>query len=159
MILRKILVILCFSLVFVFGGCGNGRNEISDSGFVQMVNPLVMVDSVQEMEKRLGYEVPVLEKSIDSCIVLVIDNICESGRIRYADGSDFNIKQGTGDISGIYRGILETEENVNGVAVSFFTFEEIRYAIWETNGFTYSLTGGADLRENVAVLIAGRDSD
>lgn len=148
---RALLTTLCLSLVFLLGGCGQG--DAPAPGFVQMVNPLVTVDSVREMEQRLGYAVPVLEKEVDSYIVLVIDGTANSGRIRYANGSDFNIKRGTGDISGIYGGILESETTVNGISVSFYVYEDTRYAIWETGGFTFSLTGGTDLSEDVAALI------
>ena len=150
---RKIvLMVLC--LAFALVGCGTEQTEAPDAGFVQVVNPLVTVESVEEMEEKLGYSVPVLDKDVESYIVLVIDGVCESGRIRYADGSDFNIKEGSGDISGIYGGVLETEENVHGVAVSFYVYEELRYAIWEKDGFTYSLTGGAALSADVAALLS-----
>lgn len=151
---RKIvLMVLC--LAFALVGCGTEQTEAPDAGFVQVVNPLVTVESVEEMEEKLGYSVPVLDKDVESYIVLVIDGVCESGRIRYADGSDFNIKEGNGDISGIYGGVLETEERIREVVVSFYAYEEIRYAIWEKDGFTYSLAGGGALRDDVSALIDG----
>lgn len=150
---RKIvLMVLC--LAFALVGCGTERTEAPDAGFVQVVNPLVTVESVEEMEEKLGYSVPVLDKDVESYIVLVIDGVCESGRIRYADGSDFNIKKGSGDISGIYGGVLDAEENIRGVTVSFCVYEELRYAIWEKDGFTYSLTGGTALPTDVAALLS-----
>ena len=128
-----------------------------------MVNPLVTVNSAEEMEAKLGYTVPVLKKDVDSYIVLVIEGTAESGRIHYTDGSVFNIKQGSGDISGIYGGVLEDERIlgyevknggiIGGTLVSFYVYEDTRYAIWEKDGFTFSLTGTAALEDEIAALI------
>ena len=140
----------CLCLIALMSGCGGQK---PDPGFVQMGNPLVTVASAEEMEAQLGYAVPVLDKDVSDYIVLVIDGVTESGRIRYADGSDFNIKQGSGDISGIYGGAQEEEMEIDGVAVTFFRFEDIRYAIWEKDGFAFSLSGGETLKEDVTALI------
>lgn len=145
---RALLVSFCLTLLC---GC---RAEKVDYGYSQVVNPIVEVGSVQEMEERLGYSVPVLEKSVEVYIVLVIDGAAESGRIRYSDGSIFNIQRGSGDISGIYGGVLEAEEVIAGIAVSVYAYEGLRYAIWEKDGFAYSLTGGDALLDDVAALIA-----
>ena len=144
------VVMTCLCLIALMSGCGGQK---PDPGFVQMGNPLVTVASAEEMEAQLGYTVPVLDKDVSDYIVLVIDGAAESGRIRYADGSDFNIKQGSGDISGIYGGAQEEEMEIDGVAVTFFRFEDIRYAIWEKDGFAFSLSGGETLKEDVAALI------
>ena len=152
--MKRKIVLMALCLAFVLAGCGTEQTKAPNAGFVQVVNPLVTVESVGKMEEKLGYSVPVLDKDVESYIVLVIDGVCESGRIRYADGSDFNIKKGSGDISGIYGGVLDTEENIHGVTVSFYVYEELRYAIWERDGFTYSLTGGAALPADVAALLS-----
>ena len=152
--MKRKIILMALCLAFVLAGCGTEQTEAPDAGFVQVVNPLVSVESVGEMEEKLGYSVPVLDKDVESYIVLVIDGVCESGRIRYADGSDFNIKEGSGDISGIYGGALEVEENIHGTNVSFYVYEELRYAIWEKDGFTYGLTGGAALPVDVAALLS-----
>lgn len=162
--IRRAVAAACLCAAILLVGCGEQQNEAPDSGFVQMVNPLVTVNSAQEMEKYLGYPVPVLEKDVDAYIVLVIDGIAESGRIHYADGSVFNIKRGTGDISGIYGGILEENKIIGsdvqngniigGTLVSFFVYEDTRYAIWETDGLSFSLTGNAALEDDIAALLA-----
>ena len=144
------VVMTCLCLIALMSGCSGQK---PDPGFVQMGNPLVTVASAEEMEAQLGYTVPVLDKDVSDYIVLVIDGAAESGRIRYADGSDFNIKQGSGDISGIYGGAQEEELEIDGVAVTFFRFEDIRYAIWEKDGFAFSLSGGETLKEDVTALI------
>ena len=139
---------LCCTLLL---GCG--AEESKNEEFVQMVNPLVTVNSVQEMEQMLGYTVPVLDKDVASYIVLVIDGSAESGRIRYADGTDFNIKRGSGDISGIYGGTREGETSIGGVPVSLWVYEDLRYALWEADGFTHSLAGTALSEADLAALI------
>ena len=150
---KALILMICLCLIATLGGCGQKQSEAPETGFVQMGNPLVTVDSLQEMESKLGYAVPVLDKEVASYIVLVVNGTAESGRVRYADGSDFNIKKGTGDISGIYGGVLEREETLGGVSVSFMVMESTHYAIWEKDGFSCSLTGGDNLAEEVSALI------
>ena len=143
----------CLCLVLL-AGCAEKQEQAPNTGFVQMGNPLVEVASLQEMEEKLSYSVPVLDKAVDTYIVLVTGGTAQQGRIRYADGASFDMKQGTGDISGIYGGVLEKAETISGVTVSFLTYEDIRYAIWEKDGFTFSLTGGEALAQEVAALSA-----
>ena len=148
-----LILALCLCLALP-AGCANKQADTPDTGFVQMGNPLVEVASLQEMEEKLGYSVPVLDKAVDTYIVLVTGGTAQQGRIRYADGASFDMKQGTGDISGIYGGVVENAETISGVTVSFLTYEDLRYAIWEKDGFTFSLTGGEALAQEVAALIA-----
>ena len=151
----NLLSVLCLSLLIVgslLSGCGQ-RNAAPDPEFVQVFNPMMEVSSVKEMEEYLDFSIPVLDKEVDRYIVLVIDGYPTMGRIYYTDGGVFSIQYGTGDISGIYGGTLEKTEPVNGVNVSYYTYEAIRYALWETGGFTYSLTGGVELDAEVTSLI------
>ena len=155
--MRRVLmmVLMCLCAIMLVTACQSEDSGNAGNGFVQMGNPLVTVGSVQEMEEKLGYPIPVLEKEVEAYIVLVIDGVADSGRIRYADGSDFVIKRGSGDVSGIYGGVPECEEVIDGISVSFLVMEEIHYAIWEKDGFAYSLTGGETLGDDVALLITG----
>ena len=141
----------------ILAGCGSMPNqekpEAPQPELVQVVNPLMTVSSVEEMEKYLDFSVPVLEKEAESYIVLVIDGYPQNGRIRYADGSTFNMKYGSGDVSGIYGGTLEKTEEMDGVMVSYYTYDTTRYALWEQDGFTHSLTGGENLEEEVKSLL------
>ena len=143
---------VCLCLVLL-AGCAEKQAEAPNTGFVQMGNPLVEVASVQEMEAKLGYSVPVLDKAVETYIVLVVNGTAQQGRIRYADGTSFDMKQGSGDVSGIYGGVVEKTETISGVSVSFMTYEQTHYAIWEKDGFSYSLTGGENLAGEVAALI------
>lgn len=128
------------------------HSNIPNPHYVQIANPIMEVNSIEEMEEYLDFSVPCLDKEVASYIVMVINGYPESGRIRYADGSDFNIKYGSGDISGIYGGSLEKTEKTNNVLVSYYVYENTRYAIWEKNGFTHSLTGGENLEAEVTAL-------
>ena len=118
-----------------------------------MVNPIVEVASPAEMADMLDFPVPVLDKAIDRCTVLVFDSLPTMGRLYYADGGVFSIQYGTGDISGIYGGACQREAEIGGVSVAFYTYEDTCYALWETGGFTHSLTGGSELESEVAALI------
>lgn len=126
--------------------------------YVQIPNPILEVSSVEEMEKYLDFDVLVLDKEVKAYNVLVIDGYPRSARIEYADNSTFNMEYGTGDISGIYGGTLDKEETINGVKVSFYhyysevTSEDLKYALWETDGFTYSLSGADNLEDEIQYL-------
>ena len=149
---RTIIALLCIALCSLMTiSCGKSGAPRPDK--VQVVNPLMEVASLEEMEQYLDYSVPVLEKEVDAYIVLVFDGYPQMGRIRYADGAVFNIQYGSGDISGIYGGTLESTEACGEVEVSYYVYEELHYALWETGGFTFSLSGGEDLKADVAALI------
>ena len=142
-------LLLAFFILFSFSGCDNNK---PNPEFVQVVNPLVEVNSLEEMEDYLDFTVPVLEKEVENYIVLVIDGYPVQARIKYLDGTSFDMKFGSGDVSGIYGGSLVKEETVNGVKVSFMNYEDINYALWEKDGFTFSLAGG-DLTSDLKMLI------
>ena len=149
---RTIIALLCIALCSLMTiGCGKSGAPRPDK--VQVVNPLMEVASLEEMEQYLDYSVPALEKEVDAYIVLVFDGYPQMGRIRYADGAVFNMQYGSGDISGIYGGTLKSTEECGEVEVSYYVYEELHYALWETGGFTYSLSGGENLKADVAALI------
>lgn len=151
----KILTIAACACMLA--GCGSVENQGETNApqpeLVKVVNPLMTVSSVEEMEQYLDFSVPVLEKEAESYIVLVIDGYPQNGRIRYADGNTFNMKYGSGDVSGIYGGTLEKTEDVGTVTVSYYMYDATRYALWKQGGFTYSLTGGENLEEEVKSLL------
>ena len=125
---------------------------------VQIASPILEVSSAEEMSEYLDFDVPVLDKAVKAYIVLVIDGYPRSARIEYADNSTFNMEYGTGDISGIYGGTFDREETINGVTVDFYhyyseaTNEDFSYALWEKDGFTYSLTGTEQIEEEIQNL-------
>ena len=47
----------------------------------------------------------------------------------------------------------QSRTKVNGTDVAYYVYESTRYALWEKDGFTYSLTGGDGLEGDVATLL------
>lgn len=148
----KVRIMILLVLFAMLTGCAEQSNQPSPER-LQVVNPMMKVSSAQEMASYLDFAVPVLDKPVDEYIVLVIDGYPDVGRIYYQDGSVFSMKYGEGDISGIYGGVPEKEETIRDVPVSFFTFEESGYAIWEMDGFTFCLTGAEQLETEVEAII------
>ena len=135
---------LCVVLASIFAFTHQSSNQPHPEQ-VQVPNPLLEVESLSEMERYLDFNVPVLDRDVESYIVIVDNSYPTVGRIVYADGSTFNMEYGTSDISGIYGGELVKTETFGKVEVSFFTYTdvedvEISYATWEHGGFTYSLS-------------------
>ena len=120
---------------------------------VQVGNPLVQVTSVADMEQMLDFTVPVLDKEVKAYFVIVSGGHGDIGRISYADGGEFRVRYGSGDVSGIYGGVQQSADTVNGTAVAYYAYENTRYALWEKGGFTYSLSGGDALEGEVASLL------
>lgn len=148
----------CLCLV-AFGGAMLNANFAADTKphpeYVQVANPMMEVDSVEEMEKYLDFDVPVLNKEVETYIVFVDDNYPKSARIEYKDGSTFNMSYGSDDVSGIYGGKLEKTEKINKTDVSFYSYEDsktVNYAIWEKDGFSYSLSNSSDLTSEIQNL-------
>lgn len=151
---------LCAAVIgakFIGNGNNNDIKVVDDiktpnPQYAQVGNPLMEVDSLQEMEKYLDFDIIALDKEAIGYTVIVNGGFPEIGRIHYADGSLFSVKYGTGDISGIYGGTPEKQEDTNGIAVSYMRYEDTRYALWECGGFTYALTEGTDLEADVEAL-------
>lgn len=121
----------------------NSGNHIPNPELVQIPNPIITVSSVEEMEEYLDFHVPVLDKEVETCSVLVVDSYPTMGQINYIDGSEFRIEYGSGDISGIYGGTLVESRDIEGVKVDLYqytdqTTPDLTYAIWEQDGFTFS---------------------
>lgn len=150
----------CLCLVIVGGVMftQNSGNNVPNPEMVQTPNPFITVTSVEEMEEYLDFKVPVLDKEVEMYSVLVEDNYPTMGQIDYADGSEFRIKYGSGDISGIYGGTLEESKDIEGVKVDFYrytddTTPELTYALWEQNGFAFSYQYTNDSIADVETII------
>lgn len=150
----------CLCLVIVGGVMftQNRGNNVPNPEMVQTPNPFITVTSVEEMEEYLDFKVPVLDKEVETYSVLVEDNYPTMGQIDYADGSEFRIKYGSGDISGIYGGTLEESKDIEGVKVDYYryiddTTPELIYAIWEQNEFTFSYLYTNDSIADVETII------
>lgn len=120
---------------------------------VQVPNPVITVASVEEMETYLDFDVPVLDKEVASYSVLMEDSSPTMGQIDYADGSEFRMQYGSGDISGIHGGTLEKSEQIDGVNVEYYKYEHTAYAVWEQSGFTFSYVYANDGSADVESII------
>lgn len=153
----KTLLTVAACLCVAIGGIAmfSGKNEetVPNPQQLQVTNPLMVVESLEDMEQYLDYDVAVLDKEVDKYIVLVINSLPQVGRIMYADGSIYNVQYGGDDISGIYGGELAKEEEISGITVSYYSYGELNYAIWKTGNFAHSLTGGSNLESEVKELI------
>lgn len=120
---------------------------------VQVVNPMLRVNSVEEMEEYLDFSVPVLEKEVSVYAVIVLNGYPTIGQIKYADDTTFRIQYGEGDISGISGGTLASSETVSGVSVDYYIFYDGEYAVWEKNGFVFSYVYGENSANEIKTLI------
>ena len=53
--------------------------------------------------------------------------------------------------------VRQISEEIDGISVDFYTYENHKYAIWEDNDFTYSFISseeGSDVKEFVSNMIA-----
>lgn len=110
---------------------------------VQVPNPIISVSSSDEMNRYLDFNVPILDKDVDEYSVIVYESYPEIGQVDYADGSEFRIKYGSEDISGIYGGELVKTEKISETDVELYEYtnfmgETTTYAVWMKNGFSYS---------------------
>lgn len=156
--LGAIAACLCLMIVGGVMFTQNNGNNVPNPEIVQIPNPLITVTSVEEMEKYLDFNVPVLDKEVETYSVLVEDSYPTMGQINYADGSEFRIRYGSGDISGIYGGTLEESKDIEGVKVDYYRYtgditSELTYAIWEQNGFTFSYIYTNDSITDVETII------
>lgn len=145
----------CLCLIAVGGimSAQNSRGIIPSPESVQTPNPIITAASAEEMERYLDFHVPVLDKEVESYSVFIEDSYPTMGQVNYTDGSEFRIKYGNGDISGIYGGTLERDEEIEGVQVEYYEYEDISYAIWEEKGFTFSYVYTDDGSAEVALII------
>ena len=127
---------LCLMLVAGVTSLQRGSSTIPDPEKVQVPNPIIEAATLEEMERYLDFDVPVLDKEIT-----------------YADGSEFRIRYGSGDISGIFGSTLEGSKEINGIKVEYYKYKEITYAIWEQSGFTFSYVYTNDGDTDVEALI------
>lgn len=148
-------VAACLSVLIIGGAIYTqyGGNGAPNPDPVQIPNPVITVNNTEEMEKYLDFDVPVLDKEIESCLVIVADSYPAIGQINYADGSEFRVGYGDEDISGIYGGSLVDMKTFDGVEVDYCQYEDITYAIWEEGGFSFSYIYTEDAASDIEALI------
>ena len=128
------------------------KNKSQVKPLPEIANPLTEVKSSAVMAKYLGYEVPVIDdKEVDKYIVIGKNNYAEHARIIYKDGSEFNMEQGDLDVSGIYGGKIIKKESISGINITINSYENITYATWKYNDYSYSYAM-KDVDENIINL-------
>lgn len=125
---------------------------IPDPAPVEVTNPIITVETVEEMEGYLDFPVPVLDKETAAFSVLVVQGYPVLGQVEYADGSLFRVQYGSEDVSGIYGGETVETREMSGVQVECRTFEGSPYAVWKDEGFSFSYTGDVSEVENLIGL-------
>lgn len=117
-----------------------GKGRVPDPENVQIPNPLIEVASADEMGDYLDFDVPVLEKAVETYTVITADGYARLGQIVYADGSQYRIQYGSGNISGICGAALTDTREIDGVTIECYESGTASYAIWEQDGFAFSYT-------------------
>ena len=108
--------------------------------------------ALQEVEECLP-DRKSAEEEVEAYSVFISDGYPTMGQVDYADGSQFRIQYGSGDISGIYGGTLEESREIAGVSVAYYQYDSMSYAIWEANGFacSYLYTNGGDAEVDLLI--------
>ena len=141
--LRWGAVAACLCVAAVSGAVLLRGNEglTPDPAPVEVTNPIIAVETVEEMEEYLDFPVPVLDKETAALSVLVVQGYPVMGQVEYADGSLYRVQYGSEDVSGIYGGETVETRDMAGVQVECRTFEGSSYAVWTDEGFSFSYTG------------------
>ncbi len=155
---------------FVIGVIILARSEdkktelLQEKDVARITNPVNEVKSVSEIEKTIDLSVPVLEKKVDS--YLVIDENSEYaysttsegteesndkiGRILYSDGSIFSIGRNS-KVSGMFDGTLTKSITINDIKIELYDLEGISYAEWNNDDIFYSYTASSE--ENIEEVL------
>ena len=127
----------CICIAFTSAAMMRDLSE-GENPDVMISNPITYVDSYDEMEKYLGYSVPVLEEKMpESYVIFASDGRAESGTVKYSDGSELKTMRGSGDISGVFGAKLLGDINISGVTVHYYSFESTVYSVWSIGGYSY----------------------
>ena len=134
------ILIFIFCIGILVGGflflTNKDNNKVNT---LELANPLTEVSSASEMTDYLGFNVPIIkDKEVSKYIVIGKDHKANHARVIYKDKSEFDMEQGDLDVSGIYGSKLLKEESIGGVKVIINTYEDIIYAIWTYNDYSYS---------------------
>lgn len=134
------IFIFLISIGILFVGIWFIMNKDKDvEKLVQMANPLTEVKNTAEIKDYLGYDIPLMtDKEVSKYIVVGDGKYANHGRIIYSDESQFDIEKGDSDVSGIHGGVKQREESISGTKITIYSYEDIIYAIWKYNNYSYS---------------------
>lgn len=143
---------------------GAGYEDIIEeekSGFVNMANPYVKCDSLEEASEKTGFEIEApdsMEGYDNTQIQVISDNVIEvmfyNGDLETADGIErVMLRKGTGeyDVSGDYNEYSNTENiDVDGKNVDVSGNDDLDYkAVWNLDGYSYSVCADEGLSREV----------
>lgn len=155
-----ILIIVCLTLTV---GCEKQKKETKTKETkTEVANPLIELSSKEELEKKIGFEVPIIEeKEIISYIAIISDKDKNHARILYQDGSEFDMINGKikdqEEISGIYGSEEDESVKIKNHTVKIYKYEETNYGIWKDSNYTYCYSiqnlDIDSLKDNIELLI------
>lgn len=124
-------------------------NSMNYNNVVQIPNPIVSIDSLNELSNYLGLSAEKFDFKEIKKINKYQNEIF--GEIIYKDDSTLRISKGKSDNSGIYGSSLVEETIINNVEVQIYSLEKIEYATWQKDGYSYSYRKSND--ENIKDII------
>ena len=124
-------------------------NSMNYNNVVQIPNPIVSIDSLNELSNYLGLSTEKFDFKEIKNINKYQNEIF--GEIIYKDDSTLRISKGKSDNSGIYGSALVEETVINNVEVQIYSLEKIEYATWQKDGYSYSYRKSND--ENIKDII------
>lgn len=117
-------------LAFILPNLSNENNT------TQTKNPIIEVTNLNELEKFINKDLSKYKiKTINRMIKYNEEEMIE---IEYKDLSTLRISKGNTDNSGIYGATLKEETNINNTKITIYEYENITYATWTLDNYSYS---------------------
>lgn len=133
-----LVFVICIGVMF-FGMIYVNIKDKHGAKKLKIANPLTEVSNVEEMQKYLGFKVPLIAaKEVNRYIVIGKDKYANHARIIYKDNSQFDMEKGDSDVSGIYGGEEIKKESIGGSNITIYKYEDTIYALWKDREFSYS---------------------
>ena len=125
------------------------NNNTNDNN-VLIPNPMIQVKDIKELGNYIGLDLLKYEiKDIEEMYKFEDDNLIQ---IKYTDESTLRISKGVNDNSGIYGASLDSIEQINGIDVSIYKFDNTIYAVWNYNNYSFSYIFNDD--ENIKDILS-----
>jgi len=161
---RTMIFLLCIAAALSFTACSGGNTDSttgSSSGSVQIANPIVDCDTLEDAAELTGFDMtaPDAIGEFTDCTIQVINNeliqvIYQNGYnqicVRKASGSD--------DISGDYNEYAESNTvSVGDLQVTMKGADgTVNVAVWTNDGYSYSVQTASGLSSSaMSDLITG----
>ena len=140
----------------ILTACGVSATP-KEAGSAQLPNPFIPCASIEDANEILGFTAAVPSILPDGYETAAIAAVSSSDpafvQIRYENGEKtitYRIGKGSGNISGDYNSyeFTKTLEAVENILTCSGAGELIYNAVWEADGYTYSLTATDGITEN-----------